>query len=470
MKKSIYPIFLVLLMALSYLVGSWSKGRPETTAAAESHKILHYHCPMHPAYKSDKAGIAPCCGMALEPVYADGEGAGGASSSLPPGALRVGTEKQQLMGIRVTPVRRVPIDTTVRTIGRVEVDATRVVKVTATDGWLEQVHPKSTGSLVHKGDLLATFFSRDFQSAQVNYFYALGALDKAPKDKAGSISAQAQAQVAAKELRALGMGERQIEEIAQTRKAATDIDLRCPITGFILARNAVAGMKIEKGEELYRVADLSRVWILTDVFGNDARQIGPGAKAAISFPQGEVVLQARVSDVLPEFDASTRTMKTRLEADNPGYVLRPDMFVDVVFRVKRPPLLAVPPEAVLDTGLRKIAFVDLGDGRFEPRRVEIGQRFTDLVEIVEGLREGERVAVSGNFLLDSESRMQAAAMGLHDDAADDPVCGMKVDPHKAGDRQTLHEGRTYYFCNPSCKERFDQEPERYIKKQLAAAS
>ena len=472
MKRSVYLASLALLMALSYVAGSWNRDRPSTTSAAGGREVLYYHDPMHPAYKSDKPGIAPDCGMQLEAVYADGGGSEGEglTASLPPGTLRVSVEKQQLMGIRVKTVERMPIDSTLRTIGRVAVDETRVVRLTATDGWLERAHPQSAGSLVRKGDLLATFFSRDFQSAQVSYFYALGSLDKLPKDKAESTGAPAQVQILGKELRALGMSDLQLEEITRTHKAATEIDLRSPITGFILARKAVAGMKVEKGEELYRIADLSRIWILTDIFGGDARRVRPGTEAEVSFPQENRLLQARVSNVLPEFDPATRTMKMRLETDNPGYALRPDMFVDVVFHIKRPPLLAVPAEAVLDTGLRKIAFVDLGNGRFEPRRVETGQRFNDLIEIVDGLREGERVAVSGNFLLDSESRMQAAAQGLHDDAVDDPVCGMKVDSHKAGDSRSVYAGRTYYFCNPSCKERFDREPERHLKKQHGIAS
>jgi YHS domain-containing protein len=160
---------------------------------------------------------------------------------------------------------------------------------------------------------------------------------------------------------------------------------------------------------------------------------------------------------------SASHLKVRLETGNPGYALRPDMFVDVEFQVERPPMLTVPPDAVVDTGLHKTLFVDLGEGRFQPREVITGERFEDQVEIVKGVSEGERVVVSANFLLDSESRMQAAAMGLHDSAVDDPACGMKVDPIKAGDKRSVYEGVTYYFCSVLCKSRFDADPARYLK-------
>ena len=266
------------------------------------------------------------------------------------------------------------------------------------------------------------------------------------------------------------MDDQQIEELKDTRKFTENVIIHAPESGLVLSRDVAPGLRFQKGTVLYRVADLRRVWILADLFENEANLLRAGLTAKVSYPQLGKSFNARVSEVLPEFDPATRTLKVRLETDNPGYALRPDMFVDVEFQLDRPPMLTVPPDAVVDTGLRQKLFVDRGDGRFEPRQVVTGQRFGDQVQIVSGLKEGERVVVSANFLLDSESRMQAAAMGLHDNSVDDPVCGMKVDPLKAGDRQSIYEGKTYFFCNPSCKERFDREPERYIKKQLAAAS
>jgi YHS domain-containing protein len=167
--------------------------------------------------------------------------------------------------------------------------------------------------------------------------------------------------------------------------------------------------------------------------------------------------------VLPQFDPATRTLKVRLEAANPGFILRPDMFVDVEYPISLPAALTVPTEAILDTGLYRTVFVDVGDGYFEPRHIETGWRMGDRVEITKGLMEGERIVVSGNFLIDSESRLRTAAMGLRDNAVEDPVCGMQVDPVKAGGQKSEYKGKTYYFCSELCKSRFDKNPEQYAK-------
>jgi YHS domain-containing protein len=177
-----------------------------------------------------------------------------------------------------------------------------------------------------------------------------------------------------------------------------------------------------------------------------------------------------VSKVLPQFDPLSRTFKVRVEMDNPGYIFRPDMFVDVELPVNLPDSLTVPGSAVIDTGSRKTVFVDRGNGYFEPRRVETGWRFGDRIEITKGLMEGEQIVVSGNFLVDSESRMKLAAAGLPEDHELDPVCGMGVDPKKAGEKKSVYRGQTYYFCNPDCKAKFDAAPEKYRQKNSEVRS
>jgi Cu(I)/Ag(I) efflux system membrane fusion protein len=179
---------------------------------------------------------------------------------------------------------------------------------------------------------------------------------------------------------------------------------------------------------------------------------------------GDTPLQARVSDVLPEFDAATRTLKVRLEAENPGFALRPGMFADVSLTVLLPPTVTIPADSVIDTGRRKTVFIDRGGGFFEPREIRTGRALGDRVEVLQGLVEGDRIVVSGNFLLDSESRLKNAALSLHDEAVEDPVCGMKIDPVKSGDRKAEYDGATYYFCSDGCKETFEKTPGKYIHK------
>ena len=166
-----------------------------------------------------------------------------------------------------------------------------------------------------------------------------------------------------------------------------------PETGFIVARNVSPGQQFEKGFEWYRIADLSKVWILADLYGMEARHFRPGMSVKVSLPDQGKSFPARVSNVLPQFDPSTRTLKLRLETDNPGFTLRPDMFVDVELPVQMPPALTVPADAILDSGLKKTVFVDRGNGFFEPREVKTGWRLGNRVEILQGLSAGERIAL-----------------------------------------------------------------------------
>jgi len=220
-----------------------------------------------------------------------------------------------------------------------------------------------------------------------------------------------------------GVSALQREEIARTRKMPDTIKIVAPAAGFVLARNVSPGMKFERGAELYRIADLRRVWIVADVFPHDARHVRPGMKATVSVPEQDVTLPATVAEILPQFDPASRTLKVRLEVDNPGYVLRPDMFVDVGLAVSLPPGIAVPADAVIDSGLAKTVFVQSDAGVFEPRRVETGWRSGDQVEIVKGLSPGEQIVTSGTFFLDSESRMRLSSSGaaVAKGAAPDPT-------------------------------------------------
>src|SRR5205085_12312885 len=212
------------------------------------------------------------------------------------------------------------------------------------------------------------------------------------------------------------------------------IRIVAPADGIVVSRTVYPGQKFERGAEFYSIADLGRVWILADTFGDQARYLRPGATARVSLPDLGTSVAARVSEVGPQFDGATGSFKVRLEAGNAGYALRPEMFVDVEVTVALPPSIAVPAEAVLDSGRRKIVFVEQGDGNFEPREVETGWRFDGRIEVVRGLAAAERIAIAGNFLLDSESRIPQAAAAIEQD----PVCGMKLD--RAGSRQAAHYG------------------------------
>ena len=246
----------------------------------------------------------------------------------------------------------------------------------AVDGWIRDVHPSSTGSLVEKDQPLATFYSKEFLPAQQNYFYALNTLDRLQKSQFTSPEqvTLTNVQVWSNEdaLQSLGMGETQIREIAAKRQYVRDVVLRSPDRGFILARSVSSGQRFQRGDTLYRIADLSHVWILADVFEGESQHIRPGRQLTVRY-QG-ASFRATVSDILPQFDGNSRTLKARLEIDNPGYVLRPDMFVDVELPVSLTSAIAVPADAVLDSGMKQTVFVERGTGEFEAREIKTGWR------------------------------------------------------------------------------------------------
>jgi len=205
------------------------------------------------------------------------------------------------------------------------------------------------------------------------------------------------------------MSPQQMEEIRRTRQFPDAIKIVSPVDGFVVARNVSPGQKFERDTEWFRIADLRRVWILADVFESDAQYLRPGMPVRINLPSQKKTFQGHVSNVLPQFDAAARTFKARIEVENQGYLLRPDMFVDVDLPVTFPHTIVVPAGAVLDSGLKKTVFVERGEGLFSARTIETGRRFDDRVEIVNGLQAGERIVVSGNFLVNSESRLKEAA-------------------------------------------------------------
>jgi len=464
MKRSVTLVLVLAGFGIAFVAGSWfgwQANEGERRPASER-RILDYSCPMHPAYHSDRPGDCPSCGMRLEPVYADG-----ANKDAPKDAFRlfsVSAERQQTIGVQIGLVEQTAGRQTIRTVGRLVPDETRVYPIfAATDGWIQEVSDTSTGSIVREGQRLGSFYSPELVPALQRYFLTIPSGDASPRTY-GAANVQAIVQQATDQLRSLGMSEAQIEEVNRTKTMFKEIWIVSPAPGFVLARNVSTGQRFEKGAELYRIADLTRIWVQADVFGRQADYIKPGTAARVAVSERDRVYDAKVSTAKALFDETTRTLKVRLELDNADYALRPGMFVDVDFEADLPESLTVPTEAVLDSGLRKTVFVDRGNGYFEPRRVETGWRVGERVQILKGLMAGERVVISGNFLLDSESRMKSAAEGVFGAASTDPVCGMEVDQKRAtaSGRTFDYEGTTYYFCSDGCVTKFKAEPAKYV--------
>jgi len=392
-----------------FLAGALSNQRATVKGNVQGgRRILYYQDPMHPAYKSDKPGIAPDCGMRLEPVYADSESKSRDHHALSStGSVDITPQQQRSIGLETETVAPNASVHTFRVLGKVALDETRIYHMTAAvDGWVRQAGPIVTGSIVQKDEILATFYNRDFLTGQQTYLYALSTMDrfKGTQGEEQLKATQAQIRAAEENLEFLGIGETQLREIARTRQNAKDIEFRSPVTGLVVARNAFSGQRFTRGEELFRIADINHIWILADVFENDARLVRAARSATIRYQDRQ--FPVRISNSLPQFDPVSRALKVRLETDNPGFLLRPDMFVDVEFHVSLPRGIAVPVDAVIDSGLHKTVYVETTDGGFTPRQVETGWQMGDTVQITKGLEPGERIVVAGNFLLDSESRME----------------------------------------------------------------
>jgi Cu(I)/Ag(I) efflux system membrane fusion protein len=402
----------LLLAAASMAAGSWYGRREASASGLAGPKALYYVDPMHPAYRSDRPGTAPDCGMALEPVYE------GSSLAAANGALRVSPETQRQVGVRVQAVEQAARSERLRLYGRVAPDETRLYRVNVgIDGYVREISAVTTGSQVARDEWLASFSAPDARTAIQSYLVALDAVEHGilrPATAPGPVEtvAAANLELAADRLLTLGMSRPQIDEIKRTHVVPTTIKIAAPAAGFVIARNLTAGEKITSGEELFRIADLRHVWILADVVGPEAVYVRPGMIAEVLVPGRATALRATVSGaVLPQFDAASQSTRIRLDADNPGALLRPDMLVDVTLQIALPAALSLPVDAVVDSGLKKRVFAELADGTFETREVETGWRFGDRVEIVKGLAAGDRVVVAGTFLLDSESRMRRPAIG-----------------------------------------------------------
>lgn len=495
MKKTISAVAVALLMIVSYAAGR-RHSRQNSTPNPHSRRVLYWVDPMHPDYKSDHPGIAPDCGMALEPVYAEpGTSVAASEAPLPDGAVGIDVDKQQLFGIRVATVERTSGNEKIRVLGRVVPEDMRVYRITAgSDGFIRETYNDSVGELVKKDQRLASSYLGETLAVASGFLAATAAVPGATgKDGnrtvpfPGTVNKQGVSSIQgyADRLRNLGVSEAQIRQMADNRQLPETFDVVSPVDGFILARNITPGQHFDRSMEFYRIADLSKVWIVGEIFGNEARDFRPATMARVTLPDEGRVFSARVTDTLPEVDPVTRTLRLRLEAENPAFALRPDMFVNVELPVRLAPGLTVPLDAVIDSGREQRVFVERSKGIFEPRQVETGRRLSDRVEIVRGLSEGERVVSAGTFLVDSESRLRSntqappkpqpqekvstpsngkPALALEAGQAKDPACGMMIDRAKAvAAGNTLdRDGATYYFCSERCKQNFTREPEHYL--------
>jgi Cu(I)/Ag(I) efflux system membrane fusion protein len=368
-------------------------------------------CPMHPSVVQDHPGECPICSMTLVPRTA----AVPHSEQVIPGRAPVDLtpERIQLVGMRTARVTRESKGGELRATGVVAPSERGLAQITTRfAGWVDRLFVAETGQRVRKGEALATIYSPDVLKAQQELLVARGWKGSEHDDPLTAGLADS----ARQRLELLGISPREIDEVVRSGKPVPAITIRSPADGFVVTRSAVVGLAVQPGTVLFDVADLRTVWVNAEVYEQDIDRVRVGQAGRFELPSGAgPLLTGKVKQVSPVLDAQSRTVRVRLELPNrfdaSGPRLRPGMYGTVYLALPPTTGLMVPAEAVVDTGERKYLFLVTGPGHFEPRPIDVGGRVRDLVEVTRGVKEGETVVTTGNFLIDSESRLRAAVEG-----------------------------------------------------------
>jgi len=371
------------------------------------------------------------------------------ASGTPRGGVTIDQRRQQLIGVKTVAATKTTMTPTIRTAGSVRSAETRVADVNVKlDGWIRELFVDYTGQTVTKGQPLFTLYSPDLLAAENEYVLALKARDSLQqsqipeaKDRAGQLIVAARQRLALWDLT-----EEQLRALDEQRQASSTVTFRSPVDGVVMEKAAVNGMHITSGQTLYKIADLSTVWVEADVYENELPLVRVGDRAMVTLDAypGEQ-FSGRVIYIYPYVDENTRTNKVRYEFANSRGRLKPGMFANVEIATPTSPAVVVPLNALLDSGTEQIVFVSQGEGYFEPRKVKAGRRLGDQVQILEGIRDGEMVATGAAFFLDSESQLKAAVQGYEPSAGAkgsaapgstlDIAFRTTPDPPKTGDNQ-----------------------------------
>lgn len=412
---------LVLLAVGLLMMGAFATSCSRSAQTGVSAREQTYHCPMHPTYTSDRPGNCPICGMKLVPISAGYHDSTSADTTIT--AERVDghaivdltRDELRLTGIQTVPARRGMLARTIRTVGEVKADETRVRHVhTKVSGWVEKLYVNSSGQAVRKGQPLLSLYSPELLATQEEYLQAMASSARFAQSDAVEVRDGGQELLAAarRRLALFDVPEATIAQLERTRKPQRAITLSAPVSGFVSSKEVYEGMNIDPATTLMTITDLSRVWIEAEVYEYEAAlvQVGQSATITLSNAPGRRYT-ARIAYLYPYLDTATRTLRVRFEFDNPGQVLKPGMYADVELQGEASEGVIIPDAALMDTGIRQLVYVQTGPGRFEPRRVTVGARSGGEVRVLSGVKAGEAVVTQANFLLDSESRLRSAMTG-----------------------------------------------------------
>lgn len=443
----------------------------------EDGEIEYWTCAMHPSVKMKEPGSCPICGMDLTPVAkrtsSEPEGPSDATEEKSESSdtedmdgmqtqdhsmhgtgipkadtsgdesrseFTVSPRRQQLIGVRTEPATIRSVDKLIRTVGVVKLDETRIEHIHVKfSGWIDKVFVDYTWQHVSKGEPLFSVYSPELVSTQEEYLLALRSNDILRGSDFPDISEGASSLLEAtkRRLRLWDVSENQIREIAETGRVKDSITVYSPVSGHVAEKNAYENMYVEPGTTIYTIADHSRVWVDVDIYENEIPLISLGERATMtlaSYPGEE--FPGRVTFITPHLDNKTRTVKVRLEFPNPDLKLLPEMYGDVSFEIPLGEKLSIPASAVIRTGTQDIVFVDKGGGTMQIRRVELGGKAGNYYEVLKGLKEGEMVVTRANFLIDSESKIQAVVAAWEEDGTGSE----ESDEPTEGAQETQNEG------------------------------
>lgn len=481
----------------------------EGSGAAGEKKIAYYKDPMHPWYTSDKPGKAPDCGMDLVPVY---EGESDVQG------IKIDPVTVQNIGVKVEDVTKRKLTRVIRTVGKVQADETKIFSInTKIMGWVEKLYVDYTGKPVRRGEPLLELYSPELVSTQEEYLQAL----RYQKQLGESSSEEARrggerlVESARRRLLNWDIPESELNKLEQRGEPKKTMTFYSPVDGYVMEKMVYKGQSVMAGMELFRVADLSTVWVLGDIYQYELPWVKMGDKVAIelSYLPGRK-FQGRVTYLYPMLNMETKTARVRVEVRNTRSLeFKPEMFATV--QIASPisvSAVAVPDQAIIRSGERDIAVIALGGGYFDPREVKLGVTAEGYVQILDGIKEGEKIVVSSQFLIDSESNLKAAISQMaghggmtarHDSTGGaggdtskptgeakppaeehtghemkgdsggdtthpasaqkliDPVCGMEASGEES--LSYTYNGHKYYFCSESDMEKFKKDPGKYVK-------